>query len=60
MNEIKFSLEGVETESDELNSYLNKRRKYCIFTNFIAIVVFFFMSGVISVQLHLQNNFLAH
>jgi len=49
MNEIKLTLEGVETESDELNSYLNKRRKYCIFTNFIAIVIFFFMSGAITV-----------
>ena len=49
MNEVKQTIEGVETESDELNSYLNKRRKYCILTNFIAIVVFFFISCVISV-----------
>ena len=49
MNEVKLTLKGVETESDELNIYLNKRRKYCILTNFIAIVVFFFMSCVITV-----------
>lgn len=50
MNEIKQSLEEVKIESDELDSCINRRRKYCILTNFLAIATFFLMSDLISVS----------